>query len=154
MIIKYNDKLDTSIKYKPLIFHLWLIENSLILKIETQDDELRGYCPIATIQLDGITMDVGSLSCCEIAYRDFYILGDKQYDNDVFSFNFNDKEELLTYVETIVNIFDNINIFDTTIYVHEINVETNAINTKIYEKTGSTNIAKRAVSLINEHIEK
>ena len=146
MIIKYNDKLNTSIKYEPLIFHFWIIDNSLTLKVESQDDRLRGVDSIAMIKFKNEdkwqSIDISSASCCEIAYHDFYILGDKMYDNDVYSFNFKDIKELLNYVHTIVTIFDNINIFDTTIYVHEINTATNTIDTKIYGKTVSANAKK------------
>ena len=136
MIIEYTKTFDTTIKYEPLIFHLWIINNSITLKIEKQDDRLRSVGEICYIQTDNQfqKMYLATYSCCEIAYHEFYLLGEKKYDNDLFSFNFKSSDEAKEYVTMIVNIFDNINIFDTTIYVHIIDIEKNIINTKIYGK--------------------
>ena len=86
MIIEYNNKLDTSIKYEPLIFHLFVIDNSLTLKIESQDNRLREkHIAVVRYQKDDNKynqIDISSVSCCEIAYHDFYLLGEEKYDND------------------------------------------------------------------------
>ena len=48
----------------------------------------------------------------------------------VYSFNFKDTKEVLTYIKDLLEIFKNINIFDTLIYIH--NVNTNGLTTQKY----------------------
>ena len=136
MIIEYTKTFDTTIKYDPLIFHLWIMNNSVTLKIEKQDDRLRSVGEICYVETDNEfkKMYIATYNCCEIATHEFYLLGKKKYDNDLFSFNFKSSDEAKEYVTMIVDIFDNINIFDTTIYIHTIDIEKDIINTKTYGK--------------------
>jgi hypothetical protein len=123
MIIKYDENIDTSIKYEPLKLHFWKIGNVLCMKILEQGDRLRVNNTIAEVSYDNdnLFFEIRSAFAPELAKTMLYIKGDPVYDDDITSYNFTSEKELQKYMGHIKEIFENINIFDTKINITEIN---------------------------------
>lgn len=132
MIIKYNEKLDTSIKYSPLEIQFIMINNVLMMKINKQDDRLKINDDLFCVSIsDGDYFYISSGLYPEISGTMLYIDGSQTlHTNALSSCEFNTIVNVENYIKKIKTIFENVNIFDTTILVTTIDLNNNIIETK------------------------
>ena len=132
MIIKYNEKLDTTIKYSPLEIHFIETNNVLMMRINKQDDRLKINNDLFEAYIEpGDKFYVSSAYYPEISGNMLYINGSETLRADyLVTCEFTTIVHLKEYINKIKNIFKNINIFDTTILVTTIDLKNNIIETK------------------------
>lgn len=132
MIIKYNEKLDTTIKYSPLEIHFIEANNILMMKINKQDDRLKINDDLFHVSISmGDNFYISSALYPEISGTMLYINGSQTLHSDyLVTCEFTTIVHLKEYINKIKNIFKNVNIFDTTILVTTIDLKNNIIETK------------------------
>lgn len=131
MLIKYNENLDTTIKYKPLEIHFIEINNVLMMKINKQDDRLKINDDLFYAYIsEGNKFYISSALFPEISGTMLYIDGSKTLHSDALvSCEFTTIANLKEYINRIKDIFKNVNIFDTTIFVTTVDLKNNMIET-------------------------
>lgn len=131
MVIKYNEKLDTTIKYKPLEIHFIKINNIIMMKINKQDDRLKINDDLFYAYIsEGNKFYISSGLYPEISSIMLYIEGSQTlHSNALTSCEFNTCADVEEYIDKVKTIFKNVNIFDTTIFVTTVDLRNNIITT-------------------------
>lgn len=131
MLIKYNENLDTTIKYSPLEIHFIEANNVLMMKINKQDDRLKINDDLFHVSTSmGDNFYISSALYPEISGTMLYINGSQTLHSDcLVACEFTTIVHLKEYINKIKDIFKNVNIFDTTILVTTIDLKNNMIET-------------------------
>ena len=132
MVIKYNEDLDTTIKYKPLEIHFIKINNIIMMKINKQDDRLKINDDLFYAYIsDGNKFYISSGLYPEISSIMLYIEGSQTlHSNALTSCEFNTCADVEEYIDKVKTIFENVNIFDTSIIVTTVDLKNNIVETK------------------------